>query len=179
MSFRVPLPERVPHQMPGWRHWQVDVPLISEGEDFAIKAISAIADSFTAEAISGIVAVRLWVEFFAVASVRNVKKRKMINDVGICIVERLSGTMMNLVLWCGIAEGVREVLLLRWAKAFRRIFDAWESFKGFWGVFEGRYVLNELPRESVARSEICQKFVCWRTVEIEAFTPRHRLATKI
>jgi hypothetical protein len=53
------------------------------------------------------------VEFFAVAGVRNVKKRKMINDVGICIVERLSGTMMNLVLWCGIAEGVREVLLLR------------------------------------------------------------------
>jgi hypothetical protein len=59
MSFRVPLPERVPHQMADWRHWQVDVSLMSEGEDFAIKAISAIADSFTAGAISGIVAVRL------------------------------------------------------------------------------------------------------------------------
>jgi hypothetical protein len=101
MSFRVPLPERVPHQMPGWRHWQVDVPFVSEGEDFAIKAISAI------------VAVRLCVEFFAVASVRNVKKRKVINEVGVCIVERLSGTMMNLELWCSRAEVVREVLLLR------------------------------------------------------------------
>jgi hypothetical protein len=65
--------------MPGWRHWQVDVPLVSEGEDFAIKAISAIADSFTAETISGIVAVRLCVKFFAITSVRNVKKRMVIN----------------------------------------------------------------------------------------------------
>jgi hypothetical protein len=91
----------------------VDVPLVSEGEDFAIKAISAIADSFTAETISGIVAVRLCVKFFAVAMVRNVKKRKVINEVGVCIVERLSGIMMNLVLWCSLAEGVREVLLVR------------------------------------------------------------------
>jgi hypothetical protein len=38
------------------------------------------------------------VKFFAVARVRNVKKRKVINEVGVCIVERLSGIMMNLVL---------------------------------------------------------------------------------
>ena len=41
------------------------------------------------------------------------------------------------------------------------------------------YMLNELSREGVARSENCQKFVCGRTVEIEAFTRRNKLATNI
>jgi hypothetical protein len=64
-------------------------------------------------------------------------------------------------------------------KPFEELLRLEKVSRDFKEFLKEEYMLNELSREDVARSEICQKFVCWRTVEIEVFTPRNRLATNI
>jgi hypothetical protein len=64
-------------------------------------------------------------------------------------------------------------------KSFKELLRLEKVSRDFEEFPKEAYMLNELSREGVARSEICQKFACWRAVEIEAFTPRNSLATNI